>query len=89
MVQYGVLAHAHAHPALLDYTDNIRLLAGLGEAGLMPQGDVAQLSDVYREYRCEVHRRALQEQASTIEASRFIDERQGVQAIWQRWLEGG
>jgi glutamate-ammonia-ligase adenylyltransferase len=89
MVQYGVLAHAHTHPALLDYTDNIRLLASLGEAGLMSQEDVTQLSDAYRQYRCEVHRRALQEQEGTIEASRFVDERQQVQAIWQRWLEGG
>ncbi len=88
MVQFGVLAHAHTHPALLDYSDNIRLLAGLGDAGLMNQQDVDQLSDVYREYRCEVHRRALQEQAGTIEASRFVDERRAVQAIWQRWLEG-
>jgi glutamate-ammonia-ligase adenylyltransferase len=87
MVQYGVLAHAHTHPALLDYTDNIRLLAALGDAGLMPQEDVTQLSDAYRQYRCEVHRRALQEQAGTIEASRLVDERQQVQAIWQRWLE--
>ena len=88
MVQFGVLAHAHAHPALLDYPDNIRLLAALGDAGLLPQQDVAQLSDVYREYRCEVHRRALQEQSGTIEASRFVDERRQVLAIWQRWLEG-
>jgi glutamate-ammonia-ligase adenylyltransferase len=88
MVQYGVLAHAHAHPALLDYPDNIRLLAALGDAGLMPHEDVAQLSDVYREYRCEIHRRALQEQRGTIEASRFVDERRRVLAIWQRWLKG-
>ena len=88
MVQYGVLAHAHSHPALLDYPDNIRLLAALGDAGLMPQEDVMQLSDVYREYRCEVHRRALQEQTGTIEASRFVEERRLVEAIWQRWLEG-
>jgi glutamate-ammonia-ligase adenylyltransferase len=88
MVQYGVLAHAHAHPTLLDYPDNIRLLAALGDAGLMPHEDVAQLSDVYREYRCEVHRRALQEQGGTIDASRFVDERRQVLAIWQRWLEG-
>ena len=88
MVQYGVLAHAHAHPALLDYPDNIRLLAALGDAGLMSQDDVTQLSDVYREYRCEVHRRALQEQSGPIEASRFVEERRLVLAIWQRWLEG-
>ncbi|MDX1823274.1 MAG: bifunctional [glutamate--ammonia ligase]-adenylyl-L-tyrosine phosphorylase/[glutamate--ammonia-ligase] adenylyltransferase, partial [Thiohalomonadales bacterium] len=69
MVQFGVLAYAHTHPALLDYSDNIRLLAGLGDAGLLNQKDVDDLSDVYREYRCEVHRRALQEQEGIIEVS--------------------
>ena len=88
MVQFGVLAHAHAHPGLLDYSDNIRLLGALGHAGLMNQNDVDQLSDVYREYRCEVHRRALQEQEGTIEISCFVEERRLVKTIWQRWLEG-
>ena len=87
MVQFGVLAHAHAHPELLEYTDNIRLLAALGEAGLMPVKDVEQLSDAYRHYRCEAHRRALQEQGSTFEASQFMAQRQQVEAIWQRWLQ--
>ena len=87
MVQFGVLAHAYAHPSLLQYTDNIRLLAALGEAGLMPEEDVAQLSDAYRHYRCEAHRRALQEQGSTFEVSQFMEQRQQVQAIWQRWLQ--
>ena len=87
MVQFGVLAHAHTHPELLEYTDNIRLLAALGEAGLMPEEDVGQLSDAYRHYRCEAHRRALQEQGSTFEASQFMVQRQQVEAIWQRWLQ--
>ena len=89
MVQFGVLAYAHAHPALLDYTDNIRLLAAMADAGLMPVKDVEQLSEVYRHYRGAAHRRALQEQGSTFEATQFIEQRQQVQAIWQRWLESG
>jgi glutamate-ammonia-ligase adenylyltransferase len=87
MVQFGVLAHAHSHPALLDYTDNICLLAELAKVGLMPEEDAKQLTDAYRLYRCEAHRRALQEQGNTFEASHFLEQRQQVQAIWQRWLE--
>ncbi|MDH3947936.1 MAG: bifunctional [glutamate--ammonia ligase]-adenylyl-L-tyrosine phosphorylase/[glutamate--ammonia-ligase] adenylyltransferase [Gammaproteobacteria bacterium] len=87
MVQFGVLAHAHSHPELLDYTDNVCLLAALAKAGLMPVKDAEQLSDAYRHYRCEAHRRALQEQGSTFEASHFLEQREQVAAIWQRWLE--
>ena len=87
MVQFGVLAHAHSHPELLDYTDNICLLAELAKAGLMPEEDAKQLTDAYRLYRCESHQRALQEQGNTFEASQFLQQRQQVEAIWQRWLE--
>jgi len=61
----------------------------MADAGLMPVKEVEQLSEVYRHYRGEAHRRALQELGSTFEASQFMKQRQQVQAIWQRWLESG
>jgi [glutamine synthetase] adenylyltransferase / [glutamine synthetase]-adenylyl-L-tyrosine phosphorylase len=36
MVQYAALARSREHPELLRYTDNIRILEGLEQAGLMP-----------------------------------------------------
>ncbi len=86
LVQYGVLAHAHHHPGLLEYTDNIRLLAGLGEAELMPAEDTGTLAEIYRQYRGTLHRRALAEKSGPVDAARFREQRREVQAIWQRWL---
>lgn len=59
MVQYLVLAAAANHPQLVDYTDNIRQLEGLANAGLVPLQVSALLIDSYREYRQQVHRLAL------------------------------
>src|SRR5262249_4919476 len=56
MVQYGVLRWAVAHPALLIYPDNIRILESFAAEGLMEIADVRLLSDAYRAYRAIVHR---------------------------------
>jgi glutamate-ammonia-ligase adenylyltransferase len=42
LLQWSVLAHAAAHPALIEASDNAALLAALGEAGLLP--DAAALA---------------------------------------------
>lgn len=87
MVQYGVLAFAHAHPALLDYTDNIRILERLAQAGVMRAADAEFLSETYRTYRDRVHRFKLQEQSAIVPAVEFEAQRRGVQDIWSAWLE--
>jgi glutamate-ammonia-ligase adenylyltransferase len=87
MVQYGVLAFAHAHPALLDYTDNIRILERLAQAGVMQVSDAEYLSETYRTYRDRVHRLKLQEQSTLIPEMEFAEQRRGVRQIWSAWLE--
>ncbi|MCW9031477.1 MAG: bifunctional [glutamate--ammonia ligase]-adenylyl-L-tyrosine phosphorylase/[glutamate--ammonia-ligase] adenylyltransferase, partial [Gammaproteobacteria bacterium] len=87
MVQYGVLAWAHEKPDLLEYTDNIRLLAGLAAAGLMAKADVEVLSDAYRTFRARLHKMALQEQPGLVDAEEYSDLSASVQRIWQNWLE--
>jgi glutamate-ammonia-ligase adenylyltransferase len=87
MVQYGVLAFAHAYPALLDYTDNIRILERLAQAGVMRVADAEYLSETYRNYRDRVHRLKLQEQSAVVPAEEFVAQRRGVQQIWSAWLE--
>jgi len=87
MVQYGVLAFAHAHPALLDYTDNIRILERLALAGVMRGADAELLSETYRLYRDRVHHLKLQERPALIPEAEFDRQRQGVQQIWSAWLE--
>ncbi len=89
MVQYGVLSGACDHPALLEYTDNIRLLEGLARAGLASESDVRLLSDAYRAYRARVHQLTLQEEPAVVAAEELRDYRERVERLWQAWMESG
>ncbi|MDQ2694702.1 MAG: bifunctional [glutamate--ammonia ligase]-adenylyl-L-tyrosine phosphorylase/[glutamate--ammonia-ligase] adenylyltransferase, partial [Pseudomonadota bacterium] len=88
MVQYAVLANAHRHPQLLTYTDNIRQLDGLEQAGILSAADAALLRDSYRALRRQVHLLKLQEQEALIPDAELGDLREGVIRIWDRLLEG-
>ena len=87
MVQYAVLAWAREHPALLDFTDNIRLLQRLADAGLLAQPDAALLSDAYRAYRARLHRLTLQQRPALAAADEFTDYRAGVLRIWRALMD--
>ncbi|MNN73136.1 Glutamate-ammonia-ligase adenylyltransferase [compost metagenome] len=82
MVQYAALAWSHDHPELLRWTDNIRILEELEQAGLMPASDAVLLREVYKAFRSAAHRQALQKQAGVIDASQFAQERREVRRIW-------
>lgn len=82
MVQYAALAWSREHPALLRYTDNIRILEGLEEAGLMPAADASLLREAYKAYRSAAHRQALQNQAGVVAGDQFAVERREVLRIW-------
>ncbi|WP_407313194.1 bifunctional [glutamate--ammonia ligase]-adenylyl-L-tyrosine phosphorylase/[glutamate--ammonia-ligase] adenylyltransferase [Pseudomonas sp. nanlin1] len=82
MVQYAALAWSGEYPALLRYTDNIRILEGLEQAGLMSAEDAGVLREAYKAYRSAAHRQALQKQAGVIAGDQFMLERQAVRRIW-------
>lgn len=83
MVQYAALAWSHQHPELLRYTDNIRILDGLGAANLLPEVDVQLLQEAYKAYRAAAHRLALQKQPGKVPGDQFPDSRRLVQRIWK------
>ncbi|WP_095078092.1 bifunctional [glutamate--ammonia ligase]-adenylyl-L-tyrosine phosphorylase/[glutamate--ammonia-ligase] adenylyltransferase [Pseudomonas sp. Irchel s3h17] len=85
MVQYAALAWSDTHPSLLRYTDNIRILEGLEEVGLMPAEDASLLREVYKAYRSAAHRQALQNEAGVVPGDQFAAERREVLRIWA-WL---
>ena len=60
MVQYAVLRWAAQHDALLDWTDNRRLLETIAELELLPAAACGELRDTYFAYRAQIHRSALQ-----------------------------
>jgi [glutamine synthetase] adenylyltransferase / [glutamine synthetase]-adenylyl-L-tyrosine phosphorylase len=86
MVQYAVLAWSCRFPELLRFTDNIRILDGLRDAGLIAAEDVERLQEAYKAYRAAAHRLALQKQPAKVSGDQFHDYRHCVIALWQRWL---
>ena len=87
MVQYGVLAWAHDHPALLAWSDNIRLLETLEREGLLPSEEANLLCDAYRAFRAAGHRCALQDRPARVDAEAYASLRDGVRRIWDRLME--
>ncbi|KFF48922.1 bifunctional glutamine-synthetase adenylyltransferase/deadenyltransferase [Gammaproteobacteria bacterium MFB021] len=85
--QYAVLAWACATPALLEVTDNMRLLDALAESERLPEDDVRELQAAYLAYRDASHRAALAKSGSDVPAADFEAERARVQALWAAWIE--
>ena len=86
MVQYLVLAHAAAHPGLVDYPDNIRILDVLAQTGLLPEAEAGALADTYRLFRDRIHALTLQGRPAAVPAEEYTVEREQVRALWQRLM---
>ena len=87
IVQYAVLRWSHEYPALLEYTDNIRILEGLVKASLLDKKEGDLLADAYRAYRARLHRCVLEESATQAGTKDYAGLRKAVTNIWQKWLE--
>jgi glutamate-ammonia-ligase adenylyltransferase len=83
MVQYAALAWSRQHPELHRYTDNIRILDGLRDVGLMPAAEVELLQEAYKAYRSAAHRQALQKQPGKVGGDQFAAERRSVMRLWR------
>lgn len=86
IVQFLILAHAHEHPELVRWSDNIRQLESLQGAGILPADTAVMLADAYRTLRDRIHELALQEQDAVVEAGQFVREREAVRAAWVTYL---
>ena len=87
IVQYLVLAHAHEHPALTRWTDNIRILVTLADSGVIEPELSQQLIDAYRAMRDKIHRLNLQGKSPRLPADAFSAERALVRRCWREFLE--
>lgn len=83
MVQYAALAWSWRYPQLVTYTDNIRILDALGEAGLVSMDDMHLLQEAYKAYRAAAHRFALQKQPAVVDGEQFHSERRYVMHMWR------
>lgn len=82
MVQYAVLAWAHEYPELTRYPDNVRILEGLANLGLLPVDVADGLRDAYLQYRARGHRLALANLDFHVGEDEFLNERKLVCHWW-------
>jgi glutamate-ammonia-ligase adenylyltransferase len=86
LVQYLVLANAHANPALLDWTDNIRQLESLVTADVLEAATGEALTEAYKTLRERTHRLGLQGEPALVPDTEFTAERVLVTDLWNRYL---
>ena len=86
LVQYLVLWHAAEHPDVVFYSDNIRQLDALADAGCLdrPVGDALQ--DAYRDYRLRQHHLVLDGSPPLVPIDDFATQREFVAKTWDEWL---
>lgn len=88
VVQYLVLKHASEHAELTRWSDVIRLLEGLDQAGLVATEDASVLSQAYLSYRGAIHSLALQGREAEITAKDYEALREQVKGITDTLLPG-
>ncbi len=87
MVQYAALAWSADCPALLEYTDNIRVLEALKISDKLSEHDSNMLAGAYRYYRKLANRCILQAQPAVVSYEQVAAYRTQVTGIWQRWFD--
>ena len=87
IAQYLVLAHAHEHPNLAMWSDNVRILEEAGNAGVLSQDDAERLVLAYLALRGEVHRRSLDLSDSDENDAGPTVHRETVCKTWERLFE--
>lgn len=86
MTQYCVLANAHEHASLTEFTDNIRILEGVEACDLMSAEEAQKLRDAYIEFRSVGHSLTLQERSNEISDDELRDSRDFVAGSWDKLL---
>lgn len=86
MAQFCVLAHAHAHPEITTYSDDVRIYEDLAKVGILTDADSKTLIGCYLHMRAKTHQLALAEQKLLIEAAPWQHTRDQVITFWQRLL---
>ncbi len=86
MVQYRILASAEMHPELAHYTDNVRQLDGLADAGCIAVNEAEALKAAYVRYRALNHEAILAGRPGRIDDALVSDERAEVTRLWAQWM---
>lgn len=83
MVQYLVLAHAHAHPELAEFSDNMRILETAERLELLSESVARGLREAYLALRSEWHRSVLDLPDTERAAEVLASHRDRVREAWR------
>jgi glutamate-ammonia-ligase adenylyltransferase len=86
LVQYLVLLKSYANPALLQWTDNVRLIQTLITTGAIDEYTAHLLKHAYLIYRAAAHQASLQEKPAKVPQEKYSHLRIRVQKIWNTFL---
>lgn len=87
LAQYLVLAYSHDNPSLTQFSDNVRILESMAQAGILCSELAFTLRDAYTTMRDEIHRLNLLGVPPLVSDQQFCPERKVVQQAWTMWLE--
>ncbi|AWT48943.1 bifunctional [glutamate--ammonia ligase]-adenylyl-L-tyrosine phosphorylase/[glutamate--ammonia-ligase] adenylyltransferase [Psychrobacter sp. YP14] len=82
MAQYGVLAHAHDHPELAQWSDNVRIFESLAAAGVWDAETCEGLTKAYLLLRAAMHQLALANESVVVDAAVWNETREYVISKW-------
>jgi len=86
LVQFLVLLHAHQHPEILTWTDNVRLIRTLWDVGILDEITAYFLRKAYLTFRAAGHKRSLREMPAQVPEEHFRDLRDQVVRIWDKFM---
>jgi glutamate-ammonia-ligase adenylyltransferase len=89
LVQYLILLEAHAHPELIGWTDNVRQLRALMEAGVLDEDSAYFLKETYLVYRAAAHRLSLLTRPAKVAVGLFARRQAKVREIWKQFMQDG
>lgn len=89
LVQYLVLLESHRRPEILEWTDNVRLIRSLADAGIIDEIIAYFLRKAYLTYRSMGHKLSLREKPAKVPVDHFADLRERVTMAWRRHLGAG
>ncbi len=84
IVQYLVLSQSRICPALLEWSDNVRILEAADGCALLEPGDSHVLTEAYLALRSALHNFALQENDLTDPLLELVPFRESVTQVWKR-----
>ena len=88
LVQYWLLAAAHGHPKVVEFSDNIRQLEALARVGVLDESTALWLKEAYIGYRTVLHHQSLEGGLRVVQAGPYAETRSRVQDIWRNTFDG-